>query len=642
MTLTPPPEIDISIITYNSAKWIEAFFESLNSQSYPKGNINIYVTDNGSTDDTISALDNIKKSTKFKSFTIFKSTNEGFGHAHNNNFKAGSSDFILAANIDLTFEIDSILKLVSFAKDDIDNTASWEMRQKPHEHPKNYHPVTLETSWSSSACILFKRKAIEEIGGYDDVFFMYGEDVDLSWRMRAKGYVLKYCPFATCWHYTYSESKFKKIQFLGSLLGNLYLRNRFGTPTDIEIGEANYLATVNAGWAHYPEQKEDLEKNFEIYIKNKPHFFEAETEIKKEYLKVGKFYGDWDYEVVRDGAFYELQKLPQEQPLVSIIVRTYLGRDKLLKSALQSIKNQTYQNFEVLIIEDGGDSTKPVVDSMGDMRFRHISCEKLGRCVTGNTGLQVAKGEYIGFLDDDDLFFSDHIEVNIAALLSDKPTGKHRVAYSNSFEVKSIVEKDESGLFQLLEESGVPLAFEHEFSRIEILWKNILPIQSAIFHRSLYDDLGGFDEKLDNLEDWNLWTRYACNSPFIHIKKTTSLFRTPIKKSTANAREELMRTYYETALEEQHKIPLKNITAAEIREEIQPYKNEITRLNIDIENLRQHIDELSSLRKKELERLQQNLDLQQKEYHAILNSKIWRLTQPARRLASAIKKNFKN
>jgi hypothetical protein len=84
--------------------------------------------------------------------------------------------------------------------------------------------------------------------------------------MRAKGYVLKYCPSATCWHYTYAESKFKKIQFLGSLLGNLYLRNRFGSQTDVEEGEANYLAEMNADWQHYPEQRRDLASYFDTYL----------------------------------------------------------------------------------------------------------------------------------------------------------------------------------------------------------------------------------------------------------------------------------------------------------------------------------------------------------------------------------------
>ena len=61
------------------------------------------------------------------------------------------------------------------------------MRQIPYEHPKAYDPVTLDTPWVSGAATLFRREAFEAVGGFDDAIFMYGEDVDLSWRLRARG-----------------------------------------------------------------------------------------------------------------------------------------------------------------------------------------------------------------------------------------------------------------------------------------------------------------------------------------------------------------------------------------------------------------------------------------------------------------------
>lgn len=637
------PVIDISIVTHNSGKWIDRFFASLAQQNYPAKNINVYVTDNGSSDSSVEDLNEIKALSEYRDFQIFESTNEGFGHGHNCNFRAGLADFVLAANIDLTFEEQAISRIVSFAREDDGRTASWEMRQKPHEHPKYYHPVTLETSWSSSACTLFRREAIEAVGGYDEVFFMYGEDVDLSWRMRAKGYVLKYCPFATCWHYTYTDSKFKKIQFLGSLVGNLYLRNRFGSQADVEKGEGNYLATMNADWQHYPEQRQDLEKGFDVYWANKDHFQEVDAATRQVYSSVAKFHGDWDYEVVRDGAFHELSKIPEGAPLVSIVVRTYAGRDRLLEAALISIKHQTYENFEVIVVEDGGSSTKSTVESMRDSRFRHVACQKAGRCFTGNVGLAAAKGEYIGFLDDDDLYFADHLEVNVSALLSSNH-GQARVAYANSFEVKSAIEKDDLGNFQLLNEAENPTIFDHPFSRTEILWKNILPIQAAVFHRSLYDELGGFDTALENLEDWNLWTRYACCSSFIHIKKTTSIFRTPIDEAIASAREKLMQEYYEIALQKQIKMVMVGLTATELREEIQPYKDVLLRLNQDIENLRKHIDYIGIIHAEDMARhkaaiseIKEGLGSLRYEYNAVINSRAWRLTAPIRGFGNFIK-----
>ena len=76
------------------------------------------------------------------------------------------------------------------------NVASWELRQAFSEMPKYYDPVTLETNWSSHACILIKREVYEKVGGYDKNIFMYAEDVEFSYRLRSQGYVLNntsYC-----------------------------------------------------------------------------------------------------------------------------------------------------------------------------------------------------------------------------------------------------------------------------------------------------------------------------------------------------------------------------------------------------------------------------------------------------------------
>ena len=79
--------IDISIVTYNSGKWMDQFFNSLMNQSFPLSAINLYFTDNSSTDNTVEILENMKESygDKFKSIVIQKNVNNGFGNGHNKN-----------------------------------------------------------------------------------------------------------------------------------------------------------------------------------------------------------------------------------------------------------------------------------------------------------------------------------------------------------------------------------------------------------------------------------------------------------------------------------------------------------------------------------------------------------------------------
>lgn len=627
--------ISISVITYNSEKWVEPFFDSLLKQELPPNRIEIFVTDNGSSDSTLQKLRNVQMCGKFGKFRVSLSTNSGFGSAHNNNFRQVITPFCLAANIDLTFESSTILSLVEAANRDSEDVASWEARQKPYEHPKIYDPITFNTSWSSSACTLFRVSAFNAVGGYDDIFFMYGEDVDLSWRLRANGYTLKYCPKSVCWHYTYSESKFKKIQFLGSLLGNLYLRARYGDAETLEAGEANYRQVIESTTINYPEQSEDLTRNFHVYLSNKSHFLSGSIEERSRYMSVGKFVGDWDYEIVRDGAYVEIGPSPANAPLISIIVRTYAGRDLLLRQCLQSILNQTYENFEVLVVEDGGDSTRQLVSEFCSSRFRHIACEKLGRCHTGNIGLSNSTGQYLMFLDDDDFLYCDHLESLLSALLSN-PSSK--AAYGNAFEMKSTLIKNSQGAVVGISATQPPIIFDLAFSHTEILFRNLMPIQAVLFHRSLYDTAGGFEVHLDNLEDWNLWTKYSALTSFFYLRKTTSAFRTPEDHQVSDRRVLEMHNFYAAAISCQKSIYLTGVPAYSIREEVDSYRKDIQRLNNDVQNLREHIDHLGSI----IQQLSiENAAMVGLKAHnqsllnalnSVTESKLWRATRLPRRI----------
>jgi N-acetylglucosaminyl-diphospho-decaprenol L-rhamnosyltransferase len=76
-----------------------------------------------------------------------------------------------------------------------------EARQFPDEHPKEYDPSTHETPWASGCALLITRELYEAVGGFDERFFMYCEDVDLSWRARAAGFAVAIAPDALVHHY---------------------------------------------------------------------------------------------------------------------------------------------------------------------------------------------------------------------------------------------------------------------------------------------------------------------------------------------------------------------------------------------------------------------------------------------------------
>src|SRR5439155_15202915 len=81
-------------------------------------------------------------------------------------------------------------------------------------------------------------------------------------------------------------------------------------------------------------------------------------------------------------------------------------------------------------------------------------------------------------------------------------------------------------------------------------------VQARLFHRSLYERYGGFAEDMDQLEDWNLWTRYTLEDDFVLVEKTTSKYRVPSSAREAAARQALLDRAYRDAVERQRKLRL--------------------------------------------------------------------------------------
>lgn len=103
-----------------------------------------------------------------------------------------------------------------------------------------------------------------------------------------------------------------------------------------------------------------------------------------------------------------------EKNLVSVITPTY-NRGEILKETIQSVLNQTYHNFEYIIVDDGStDNTKEIVQSFQDKRIKYISQQHVGTPASGrNTGIKNAKGEFIAFLDSDDIWFPQKLEIQL-------------------------------------------------------------------------------------------------------------------------------------------------------------------------------------------------------------------------------------
>ena len=121
-----------------------------------------------------------------------------------------------------------------------------------------------------------------------------------------------------------------------------------------------------------------------------------------------------------------------EKPLVSVIITTY-ERGSELKRALISVISQTYQNIEIIIVDDNTKDTysqtiKNIIKDCGDQRIKYIKNPKnLGGAMSRNAGIKNARGEFIAFLDDDDEYLPEKIEKQLA--LFDKTSDKTALIY---------------------------------------------------------------------------------------------------------------------------------------------------------------------------------------------------------------------
>jgi N-acetylglucosaminyl-diphospho-decaprenol L-rhamnosyltransferase len=130
--------------------------------------------------------------------------NLGFGRAHNRLMAEAFADPACSAYV--CVNPDAVLHprcLAELAKEaQAERTGLVDARLFPDEHPKPYDPQTHETPWCCGTVLLISRALREEVGGFDERFFMYCEDVDLSWRARAAGFRTRLAPAALVHHYT--------------------------------------------------------------------------------------------------------------------------------------------------------------------------------------------------------------------------------------------------------------------------------------------------------------------------------------------------------------------------------------------------------------------------------------------------------
>jgi glycosyltransferase involved in cell wall biosynthesis len=194
---------------------------------------------------------------------------------------------------------------------------------------------------------------------------------------------------------------------------------------------------------------------------------------------------------------------------VSIIIPTY-NRAFDLKRALESLNNQNYKKFEVLICDDGSiDNTPEVVaDFSNDLNIQYIKIANSGRpAIPRNLGIANAKGKYIAFLDSDDWWHENKLQLAFEYLENGAD-----LVYSDFYRVKSLTEKEIVKVRDLKDNITIDLLKNG----------NAICNSSVVIRKSILDKVGFFNEGQEYIawEDFDLWLRISkISNRFIHINQ---------------------------------------------------------------------------------------------------------------------------
>jgi glycosyltransferase involved in cell wall biosynthesis len=231
-------------------------------------------------------------------------------------------------------------------------------------------------------------------------------------------------------------------------------------------------------------------------------------------------------------------------PKVSVVICTY-NRAHFIAESIQSVLDQTFADFEIIVVDDGStDNTKEAVDSFQDPRIRYVYQENRGLSAARNTGIRTSIGEYISFLDSDDIWLPQNLELMVKRLDSrpdvafvcsdlyffDDATGAilgrvwHNKRSDNSVNPKKAAR---CALRYLLQRGCFITAI------------------AMVVRREVFTEVGYFDESLINHVDWDLFVRIVQRFPIVTMDMPLAKNRHHHGERMTNVRREL---FYQGAL----------------------------------------------------------------------------------------------
>ena len=209
-------------------------------------------------------------------------------------------------------------------------------------------------------------------------------------------------------------------------------------------------------------------------------------------------------------------------PEVSVIIPAH-NAAQYLPEAVDSVLGQTFNDFEILIIDDGSTDNTEEVLRRYHSKVRYFSQQNSGVAVTRNRGIERAQGRYIAFLDADDTWMPHKLERQMAAMAEHKD---YRICYS---------------AFTVTGPDLAPISVSRSRRQSHaledlLLQGNVVATPTTVMgERALFVEAGGFDPALSQCADWDMWVRLAALTDFLYIDEPLACYRQHSSNMSRNA-----------------------------------------------------------------------------------------------------------
>ena len=523
------PNVSVVIPTYNSANFLGQALESVFAQTYT--DYEVIVVDDGSTDNTQAILEPYLSQIEY----VYQH-NQGVAAARNNGIELAKGKLIAFLDADDLFLPQKLQQQVNLflANPDVGMVISgWQVTNQQSEIIDNvelWHdlPNLDLRTWVYWKPVLpsattIRREWLQKVGGFPPETIPV-EDAECFLRIIAMG-----CKAIWCEHIGTVYRQINRNSLCRNTLRRVksleLLHQRFFGMVDLPVEiqkEENQVIYCNLVWSAWHLYQNGYAQQMCEYLRKSLNYTTLSAgEISLNWIESFTSYCSGEksqldtYKLTQSEGWSQLtiNALGMRQPKVSVVIPAY-NSAKYSAEAIASVLNQTYTDYEIIVVNDGStDNTRAVVEPYLD-HIRYLEQENRGVSATRNRGIYLARGELIAFLDADDIFMPHKLEQQVAL-------------FNSQFDLGII----NSGFRMITEEGKEIQDVErwHEIpdltSEVWLLHKPVLP-SAMMFKKFWLLKVGGFDPRFTASEDVDVVLRmviWGCKSAW--LKEITVYYR---------------------------------------------------------------------------------------------------------------------